>query len=180
MYYWAQDSHCDDCLQAGQVINSTLPNIPNMYVPWISHPEHANLLIFGSQSPSVYVVFPSINAFDGCRQIGQTFAGLTTSFAPEAMSTIRSDFNKYPFNFADLPCPPADIPWNRSEGPYQPLLAPPDFLFTIDPAFATCTPAASQRIDPYKPLQTAKMASPARPGKMFCVPPKKCPRLLWR
>ena len=178
MYYWAQDSQNSACLTADQQINSEInfagPNISNMYVLRISQAEHANLLTLGSQSPSVYVVFPSITAFDGCRQVGKTFAGLTTSFAPEAMSTVRSDWSKYPFNFADLPCPPADIPWNRSEGPYQPLLAPPDFLFTIDPAFATCTPAASQGVDPYKPLRSSKKISPAGP---FCRPGKcKGPR----
>ena len=169
MYYWAQDSHNSACLSADQPITSAFPNILNMYVLRISHAEHASRLTLGSQSPSVYVVFPSIKASDGCHQVGKTFANLTTSFAPEAMSTVRSDWSKYPFNFTDLPCPPADIPWNRSEGPYQPLLAPPDFLFTIDPAFATCTPAASQGIDPYKPLKSAKKQSPPRPH--FCRPP---------
>lgn len=169
MYYWPQDSHNSACLTADQQPNSAGPNVQNLYVLRISHPEHANLLTLDSSSPSVYVVFPSISAFDGCHQVGKTFSGLTTSFAPEAMSTVRSDWSIYPFNFTDLPCPPADIPWNSSEGPYQPILAPPDFLFTIDPAFATCTPAASQGIDPYKPLKSNNNHSPFRKG--FCRPP---------
>ena len=168
MYYWAQDSSNSACLPVNQQVNSTSPDIPGMYVLRISYAEHANLLTLGRQSPSVYVVFPSITAFDGCQQVGRTFADLTTSFAPESMSTVRSDWSKYQFNFADLPCPPPDVPWNRSEGPYQPLLAPPDFLFTIDPAFATCTPAASQGVDPYKPLKTSNKVSPAKAG--FCRP----------
>ena len=174
MFYWPHDSHNTTCLLADQQINTARPKIPDAYVLRTSHAEHANILTLGSQSPSVYVVFPSIAAFDGCQQVGQTFADLTTSFAPEAMSTVRSDWSKYPFNFADLPCPPAGVPWNQSEGPYQPLLAPPDFLFTIDPAFATCTPAASQGIDPYKPLKRAKKESPP-----ICEPPH-CKRPLGR
>ena len=168
VYYWAQVSYNATCPQADHLINSVVPNLPNMCVLRISHAERVRLLTLGSQSPSVYVVFPSIAAYDGCQQIGQTFANLTTSFAPKELSTLRSDWSVYPFNFNDLPCPPADVPWNRSEGPYQPILAPPHFLFTIDPAFATCTPAASQGIDPYKPLKPAKQ--PTRPGHHFCRP----------
>ena len=170
MFYWAQDSHNSACLSVNQQISSALPNITNMYVLRISHAEHANQLTLGSQSPSVYVVFPSITAFDGCHQVGKAFTNLTTSFAPEAMSTVRSDGSYHPFNFTDLPCPPADIPWDPSTGPYKPLLGAPNFLFSIDPAFSTCTPAASQGIDPYIPLKRNNKPSP--PRMPFCNPGK--------
>ena len=130
-----------------------------MYDPKTSDARQANQLTLCSQSPSVYIIFPSISANDGCSQIGQTFADLTTSLAPGALSTIGLDSSTYSFNFGDLPCPPADVGWDPSKGPYAPLLAPPDFLFHLDPAFATCIPGASQGIDPYTTLTTASADS---------------------
>lgn len=124
------------------------------------------LLTYYSQSPSVYVIFPSIAASNKCSQIiGNTFADLTTSFAPGELSTVGLDQSTRLFNFGDLPCPPASLGWNPANGPYAPLLAPPSFLFDLDPAFATCIPGASQGIDPYHTLTTADAGSgPGSPG----------------
>ena len=123
----------------------------------------ANLLTLCSQSPSVYAIFESIRASNGCNTVGKTFAGFTTSFAPGALSTIGPDFRTSSFNFGDLPCPPPDKGWDPSKGRYQPQLAPPEFLFTLDPAFATCTPGFKQGIDPYHTLSPANQASGPEP-----------------
>lgn len=130
------------------------------------HIKCASLLTLCSQSPSVYVVFPSIHGYDGCNFVGKTFIDLTTSFASGALSTIGLDSSTYSFNFGDLPCPPADVGWDPSRGPYAPLLAPPDFLFRLDPLFATCIAALHQGIDPYTTLTTALADS--GPGGVGC------------
>lgn len=143
-----------------------------MYDPKTSDAIQVNLLTLCSQSPSVYIIFPSISANDGCSQIGPTFADLTTSFAPGALSTIGLDSSTYSFNFGDLPCPPADVDWDPSKGPYAPLLAPPKFLFHLDPAFTSCIPGASQGIDPYTTLTPASVDSGA--GAVGCG--KSCKR----
>lgn len=165
MYYWPQDPQNTACLSKGPQITTPSPDVTNMYDSNICPARHANLLTPYSQSPSVYVNFPSIRAHDGCSQIGATFTNLITSFAPSALSTIGGDSKTYSFNFGDLPCPPAIIGWNSSQGPYAPLLAPPAFLFHLDPAFLTCIHGASQGIDPYTALVTTNAASgPGKPG----------------
>ncbi|KAF6228465.1 hypothetical protein HO133_008195 [Letharia lupina] len=147
VYYWPEDPQNTACLSKGPQITTPSPDVTNI------------------QSPSVYVNFPSIRAHDGCSQIGATFTNLITSFAPSALSTIGGDSKTYSFNFGDLPCPPAIIGWNSSQGPYAPLLAPPEFLFHLDPAFLTCIHGASQGIDPYTALVTTNAASgPGKPG----------------
>lgn len=167
MYYWPEEPQDTACLYANPHITSAPPDIPNMYDPKTSHTRYANLLNICSQSPSVYVVFPSIRAYDGCSQIGTTFVNLTTSFAPGALSTVGLDSTTYSFNFGDLPCPPADVEWDFSNGPYAPQLAPPEFLFNLDPAFKTCIPGASQGIDPYTTLTTA--AADSGDGAVGCL-----------
>lgn len=165
MYYWPNDPQNTACLSEGPQITTSSPDITNMYDSNICHARHANLLTPYSQSPSVYVVFPSIHAYDGCSQIGATFTNLTTSFAPGALSTVGGDSRTYSFNFGDLPCPPAIVGWNSSQGPYAPKLAPPHFLFQLDPAFTKCIPGTSQGIDPYMTLVPATAASgPGPPG----------------
>ena len=172
MYHWLEEPQNTACLSANPLITSTPNGIPNMYDPNTSHTTYANLLNICSQSPSVYVVFPSISGYDGCSRIGAIFFDLTTSFAPGALSTIRLDSTTYSFNFGDLPCPPADVEWDLSNGSYAPTLAPPEFLFNLDPAFKTCIHAATQGIDPPIILQTASADS--GPGPVGC-PRGQCP-----
>lgn len=135
------------------------------------------------QSPSVYVVFPTIQARNGCTQVGALFTSITTSFAPGELSTVRSyslgvDGSHYPeisfFDFRDIPCPPPGVLWNRTEGTYKPLLAPPDFLFDLDPAFRTCIPASGQGVDPPIKLQIAQSGS--GPGPVGGGPPHNHPK----
>ena len=170
MYYWPEGPQNTACLSANPLVTSTLTGtltgIPNMYEPNTSQTRHASLLNVCSQSPSVYVVFPTIRGYDGCSRIGNIYFDLTTSFAPDALSTIRPDSTTYSFNFGDLPCPPADVEWDFSNGSYAPQLAPPEFLFDLDPAFKTCIPALIQGIDP--PMTLTPAAVDSGPGAVGC------------
>ena len=132
----------------------------------LTYSDIAQILTVCRQSPSIYAIIPSIRASDGCNTVGRTFAGLTTSFPPGALSSIGPDSSTYSFDFGDLPCPPADKGWDSSRGRYTPQIAPPDFLFKLDPAFATCTPGYKQGIDPYTTLKSAQSAS--GPGAVGC------------
>ena len=106
------------------------------------------------EPPSIYAIFPSIMASDGCNQIGQGYGPITTSFAPGELSTIDIGAQSTNvFNFADLPCPPSGIEVPPGET-YAPLIAPPSFIFELDPAFSTCVPGYSQGVDPPTALPT--------------------------
>ena len=49
-------------------------------------------LIFGSLSPSVYVVFESIAATNLCGEVGTTIRNKTVAFNPDDLSTQRNYF----------------------------------------------------------------------------------------
>ena len=166
MYYWPEEPQNTACLSANPLVTSTLTGIPNMYESNTSHTRHASLLNICSQSPSVYVVFPTIRGYDGCSRIGDIYFDLTTSFDPGALSTIRVDSSTYSFNFGDLPCPPAEVEWDFSNGSYAPQLAPPEFLFNLHPAFKTCIPGHTQGIDP--PMTLTHAAADSHPGAVGC------------
>jgi len=128
--------------------------------------ETGNLIGICSSSPSVYVVFESIKASDGCNQIGPSFMSKTATFPPGALSTLAPDNSTQSFNLADLPCPPASVQWD-SPGPYAPLLAPPPYLFDLDPAFSACIAGYSQGVDPPTPLSAARgVSGPGGPGHL--------------
>lgn len=96
--------------------------------------------------PSVYVIFPSIMASDGCQQIGKGYGPITTSFAPGELSTIGpGGLVTNVFNFDDLPCPPSSVDILPGET-YAPLIAPPAFFWELDPAFSTCIPSYAQGV----------------------------------
>ena len=137
----------------------------------------ADLLIRCRQSQSIYAIFESIRASDGCDTIGTTFAGLTTSFPPGVLSSVGPDSRIYSFNFGDLPCPPPDKGWDPSKGQYRPQLAAPSFLFKLDPAFAACKTGYSQGIDPFYTLPPATtVLGPGLPGCIhghLCKPKKR-------
>ena len=166
MYYWPGEPQNTACISANPLVTSTLTGLPNMYESNTSSTWHANLLNSCSQSPSVYVVFSTIRGYDGCSRIGGIYYDLTTSFAPGALSTVRPDNTTYSFNFGDLPCPPAEVEWDFSKGPYAPTIAPPDFLFNLDPAFKTCIHGATQGIDP--PMTLTQVAADSDPGAVGC------------
>ena len=141
--YWPQATQNTACLpQATGVPLSALP--PGL----------------NPASPSVYVIFPSISANNGCTQIGKTYSSITTSFAPSDLSTIDSSGATKVFDFGDLPCGPPGI-----ENPaYAPLIAPPSFIFNDldNGAFATCIPGLHQGVDPPIAVHTANGVSPPR------------------
>ena len=122
-------------------------------------------------SPSIYAIFPSISANDGCKQIGNTYSSITTSFAPGELSTIDiGGHSTNVFNFADLPCPPSSIQLSSGET-YAPLIAPPSFIWNLDPAFSTCIPGYSQGVDPPTAFPTA--AAPGGPGPVGGAPRRR-------
>lgn len=118
------------------------------------------------ESPSVYVIFPSISANDGCTQIGNTYSSITKTFAPGDLSTLDSNGATKSFNFGDLPCGPPGV----EDTSYAPLIAPPSFIFNeLDSAFATCIPGLDQGVDPPTALPPGSGVSPprgvGRPGR---------------
>lgn len=118
-------------------------------------------------SPSIYAIFPSIMASDGCNQIGKGYGPITTSFAPGELSTIDiGSHSTNVFNFDDLPCPPSgiDLPPGTT---YAPLIAPPSFIWDLDPAFSSCVPGYSQGVDPPTAMPTAPNGpqGPGAPGR---------------
>ena len=114
--------------------------------------------------PSIYAIFPSIIASDGCNRIGGAYGPITTSFAPGELSTIDVGGHMTSvFNFADLPCPPSSIQLPPGET-YAPLIAPPAFIFDLDPAFSTCVPGYSQGVDPAIAFTSGILDGPGSPG----------------
>ncbi|KAF6221155.1 hypothetical protein HO133_002009 [Letharia lupina] len=127
-----------------------------------SPPTSANPSGIPVMSPSIYAVFPSIMASDGCNQIGQGYGPITTSFAPGELSTIDIDGDSTNvFNFADLPCGPSTMEV-RPGTPYAPSIALPSFIRDLDPAFATCIPGRNQGVDP--PIACTADGGPQGPG----------------
>ena len=174
MYYWPTVSPNTACLSANLPATSSLPGIPDAYDSNTSHVRHANLLTLCSQYSSVYAVFHSIHGGNGCNTIGTPISNLTTSFAIGELSTVGLDNNTYSFNFGDLPCPPAEVGWDPSKGPYAPKLAPPSFLFGLDPMFGNCIPGAGQGIDPPSTLTpTTRVSGPGPCHKPMSCPPTK-------
>ena len=122
-------------------------------------------------SPSIYAIFPSIMASDGCNQIGKGYGPITASFAPGELKTIDiGGHSSNVFNFADLPCGPPGIDLEPGKV-YAPLIAPPDFIWDLDPAFSGCIPGYSQGVDPPTAVTTDANGIPGpvagvhRPGR---------------
>ena len=139
-------------------------------------------LICSRQSPFVYAVFPAISAGNACNAAENgSLTSVTMAFYPWDLSTIEGNSGATKlFNFADLPCPPAsDASANRSlHNPavnpgqaYQPLLAPPQALYSLDPTWIHCV-TALPGFDPPSALPTAIIQSGVNnfPGPFF--PPR--------
>ena len=112
-----------------------------------------------STSPSVYIVFPTINAADFCGYIGSVHTSVTLSFPPEQIFTaiLFDTWNTsyYPFNFADAQCPPSSLTavneWINIgiSGNYNPVISAPAGLSMLDPAWnQDCILAPFQGNDP--------------------------------
>ena len=150
MHYWPHKSQNTACLTSLGGAPSPVA-FANAYVNRSLHLEIRQLITKNRVSPSVYVVFESIKASDGCNQIGPAFAQQTATLPAGVLSTIAHDGATRSFNFADLPCPPASIPWDGSS-PYKPRIAPPSYLKNLDPAFANCIAGEGQGVDPPIPF----------------------------
>lgn len=147
IFYWPTESQNTACL-------SSLSSPPPSSIP-------AGLVM---TSPSIYAIFPSIMASDGCNQIGGTYSSITTSFAPGELSTI-ADYSTGVYNFADLPCPPPGVILPPGTT-YAPLISPPPFIYALDPAFASCIPGKSQGLDPPQAATTdSDGLQPPAPGR---------------
>lgn len=120
--------------------NTACPGIATASTP--SHPPGLSMV-----PPSIYAIFPTIMASDGCNKIGQSYGPITTSFAPGEPSTIENGVTKV-YNFNDLPCPPSGIRIPPGSV-YAPLIAPPSFIvWDLDPAFSTCVIGLHQGVNP--------------------------------
>ena len=109
-------------------------------------------------------------ATDGCSQVGKGFGPITTSFAPGELSTIViGSHETRVYDFSDLPCPPSDVYLPPGET-YAPLIAPPSFIYALDPAFSTCVigynQGAAPPVDPPIALTTdpGGLQGPGLPG----------------
>lgn len=112
-------------------------------------------------------------ASDGCNQIGQGYGPITTSFAPGELSTIDiGGHSTNVFNFDDLPCPPPGIEVPAGET-YAPLIAPPSFIYDLDPAFSTCIPGYSQGVDPPTAMPTVPGGIPGPVGPRGVRPARR-------
>ena len=120
------------------------------------------LTSFCSEPPDHLVVFTSIHATDGCRKVGNTYVGHTHTYHPGELSSIR-DGATYSFNFGDLPCPPESVHWTRP-GTYAPMIAFPDWMTELDPAWKTCDAGYEQGIDPFTAFPSKRRGSGPHEG----------------
>lgn len=126
-----------------------------------------------SESPSAYLIFPTVSAGNSCTRVGEIYTSVTMSFPPGALSTIEGLNGPWKsFNFADLPCPPPDVaaadsyfynPQVNPNRPYLPIIAPPTELWGLDPEFKNCVTAVIQGVDPESVLSKATKLSPLEP-----------------
>ena len=133
-----------------ELISQPSDNVKHTWDPNVSFPLFfvVNYLTLDRRvSPSIYAIFPSIMASDGCNQIGNGYGPITTSFAPGELSTIDGGHATNSFDFDDLPCPPSGIDLTAGET-YAPLISPPPFIWGLDPAFSGCIPGYNQGLDP--------------------------------
>lgn len=127
------------------------------------------------QWPSNYLVFPTISAGNACTRVGNIYYDHTIAFAPGAISTIVGNTGvTQEFNFADLPCPPPEVaaadiyfynPQSNPGRPYSPMIAPPQEIFDMDPAFKSCVAAVYQGFDPPRPFPSYKGPQVPDPNK---------------
>ena len=107
---------------------------------------------YSSTSPSVYLVFGTVGAWDGCGQIGSHYSNVTLSYLPEQLTVLadeRSPGNNQPLqlNPAWFPCAPQSMHswfqyyYNGGDRPFMPYFSAPPELLKLDPAFSSrnCT-----------------------------------------
>jgi hypothetical protein len=133
---------------------------------------------FTYYSPYIYIQFATIDARDNCGFLGGKYTSITWSFLPDEISTIEglAGVTKS-FNFADLPCPPADLKARLSSigaydgsWSYSPVIAPPAQLTRLDPAWASCIPDDLNGYDPPHVLTPASVLAFTTPPIPTVIP----------
>ncbi|KAG6991094.1 hypothetical protein G7Y79_00057g090760 [Physcia stellaris] len=145
VYYWPPSVQNTACLSTEGAASQIIPS--GMQLP--DPPDHL-------------VVFTSIHATDGCRKLGNTYVDYTHTYHPGELSSIR-DGATYSFNFGDLPCPPESAHWTRP-GTYAPMIAFPDWMTEVDPAWTTCDAGNEQGIDPFTAFPSKRRGSGPHEG----------------
>lgn len=123
-------------------------------------------------SPSVYLSFDSVYAKNHCRPVGSTHPGAVISLNPDAVHSLNGyhDYRPRSFNYADLEGPlPFSVFSERCEprplqnclpipdGDYFPILAVPDQIRDLDPAWKSCELDFGGSFDPPRVLQPASV-----------------------
>ncbi|CAF9940452.1 MAG: hypothetical protein HETSPECPRED_002418 [Heterodermia speciosa] len=122
-------------------------------------------------SPSIYINFRGLQAYDGCGTYGSSIGETVIAFHPDEISTIvgggniGSNLDIKPMNFADLPCPPQDVMesnWYKPAPgePYIPRLAFPTKLSSLNPLWTTCVGDYFIGYDPPRTLVPVSVLDP--------------------
>ena len=149
VYYWAdQNTACPP--GPGNIAPTALPGNGGKPLYALEHSMGSSQTLTNKsrQSPSIYAVFPSIEANNGCTTIGSTYNDVTATLAPGELSTVDGSGVTRVFDFSNLPCGA------------RPTIAPPQYFSTLDPAFRGCIAGLGQGIDPSEPIPTAVGISP--------------------
>ncbi|MCJ1377736.1 hypothetical protein MMC17_000832 [Xylographa soralifera] len=169
VYYWPVPSPNNACLGESEnaAANISLTARDRIIVPR-SLPGLAGFSGSGSTlvnsdgftftSPSAYIAFPTISAYDGCGILGNVHTSVTLGVAPGDLSSII--FQNYgtitqSFDFADAQCPPSSLNGSNTysiigQTGYNPIIAAPSAVLTnLDPAWGgLCFIAGFQGNDP--------------------------------
>ncbi|MCJ1403421.1 hypothetical protein MMC11_006644 [Xylographa trunciseda] len=185
VYYWPVSSQNTACLVTGNSTSAT--SLVKRYQHQSGIPVKARGLSavtagvstlvnsdgFTFTSPSVYIAFPTISAFDNCGVLGPVHYNVTRSYPPDQISTLvfpeTTTPGTYQFDFADAVCPPSSLNnqfWTvvgvNGGSAYDPVIAPPADLTLIDPQWnANCFAAPFQGSDPPYALEPAPNLDPS-------------------
>lgn len=127
------------------------------------------------------MMIPAISAGNTCTRIGDIYTSVTFSLAPGELSTIEGQAGATKsFDLGDLPCPPASVAsadkffYDTSINPgrgYEPRIVPPTQIYSLDPAWATCTfQALNQGFDPPSAVMTATAITGNNQGHFGLLP----------
>ena len=107
-------------------------------------------------SPSIYVVYQTIRAYDKCDRLGGEHTNIVFAFKPGELSSIDDFSGKtLSYNFGDLPCPPKAwqtvdwskranlhgqyVPFDQKVTNYRPrVVGPESKILALDPLWHTC------------------------------------------
>jgi hypothetical protein len=133
---------------------------------------------FTYTSPSVYVVFSTIEAVNLCGFVGKQFTDVTMAFDPgELYLTNGRSGGTTRYEASYLPCPPQSIlDWDfynaMGESTWQPYIAQPARLTELDPSFASCSALWLQGEDPPVALTRVEGGLPPNTKTTAPQPPK--------